>query len=488
MTEDELARYLEVLHASAGEWRLTPVQQRAEDMAEYVDRLLYGGAAGGGKTEWMLWHAYHLCQKYPGMRVLGVRRTFPQLRKSLIERSLMRFDPEVAKYMPSEKRWRFTNGSEIEFGFCDAPDDYRHYLSAEYDLILFEELTEFTEMQYKMISSRCRTTRKKLTQGIRPHVAAATNPGQVGHAWVLEFFIKPTNYGEKITTRTVEVDNKVKEIQVGFVPAKVSDNPYIDPDYVFNLGDLDEFKRKQYLDGDWDAFEGQFFYEFDRAIHVVDSFMVPKDWPRVRGIDYGSAKPFACVWIAFDWDGNAYVYREAYETKLTASEQAKLVIRMSRHPTSVEEYGRDAGREESFFRTVADPSTFTKQGSGTSIAQMYAKEGLIVAKAMNARVDGWNRVRDYLRGHDHPKLFIFRQCTNLISEMTSAVFDDVNVEDLDTTGADHCLDALRYAIAARGKAAKRKTKERDPKSFSSRLDAVLKDRRNVGHEILGNSW
>lgn len=486
MTEAEIGAYLEALQASAREWRLTPVQQKAEQLSTEVDQLLYGGAAGGGKTEWMLWHAYEQCIKYPGLRVLGVRRTFPQLRKSLIERSLLRYlakKPTVCKYMPSEKAWRFDNGSEITFGFCDAPDDYRHYLSAEYDIIMFEELTEFTEMQFKMIASRCRTTTKKLRQGIRPHVIAATNPGQIGHDWVLKYFIRPTDYGKQVAVRTVEVDNKTMDRLVAFVPAKVSDNPHIDPNYIFNLGDLDEHKRKQYLEGDWDAFEGQFFYDFDKKRHVIKPFTVPASWPRVRGIDYGSAKPYSCVWVAFDHDGNAIVYRMTYETKMTASEQAKQIVRLSKH-SDAEEHGRHRGRPEEFFRTVADPSTFNKQGSGTSIAQMYALEGLHVAKAMNARVDGWNRIRDYLRGDNHPQLYIFDTCRDLIDELTFAVVDDQNPEDLDTTGADHSLDALRYALAARGRQAKKKKDVAPPWALSSRLDAIMKDRRqqrgNVG--------
>ncbi len=462
--------------------RIDPVPMRCITVDSPSNLYLAGDSSiVTHNTEWMLYRAYHECVRHPGLRVLGVRRTFPQLRKSLIERSLLRFltqDPVVCKYMPSEKRWKFDNGSEIEFGFCDSEEDYRHYLSAEYDLIIFEELTEFTEMQFKMIASRCRTTTKKLAQGIRPHVIAATNPGQVGHDWVLKYFIRSTDYGEKIALRTVEVNGKTMDRKVGFVPAKVSDNPHIDPNYVFNLGDLDENKRKQYLDGDWDAFEGQFFTEFSKVTHVIEPFAIPESWPRVRGIDYGTAKPYACVWIAFDWDGNAYVYREDYQTGLTALDQAKRVVQLSKLPDSREVYGKNAGRAEDFDRTVADPSVFNKTGNGESIAAMYRKGGLVVTKAMNARVDGWSRVRDYLRGNDHPHLRVFSTCTALIDELTAAVYDKSKYEDLDTTGNDHALDALRYALMSRNRAAKK------PKDRSiSRVDAVLRARRNRGGDM-----
>jgi len=442
MTEEELAAYLLLLNENAKEWRLQPHQQAAEDLATQVDEIMFGGSAGPGKTEWLLWHCYHQCLKFPGLRVLMIRRTFPQLRRSLIERSLLRFDPRVCKYMPSEKRWKFKNGSEIEFGFCDAEEDYRHYLSAEADIVAFEELTEMTLMQYQMIASRCRTTTKKLAQGVRPHIISATNPGLAGHAWVRERFVYSTNYGEKIAELDISVNGKDFTRKIGFMPARVTDNKYIDPGYVASLASLPEHQQRLYLHGDWDAFEGAYFEEFDREKHIVEPFNIPKSWPRVRGIDFGVSKPFACVWMAFDHDGNCYVYRELYETNLTATEQAKLIVARSVYPEVREMYGKDAGRPENFDRTVADPSVFNKTGAGMSIAQMYAAGGLVVQKAMNARVDGWNRVKDYLRGNDHPRLFIFSTCPNLVKEMTSAVRDDHNPEDLDTTLPDHlCLAA-----------------------------------------------
>ncbi len=101
MTEQELDAYLKLLHQNANEWRLQPHQQRAEDLATQVDEIMFGGSAGPGKTEWLMWHTWHQCLKYPGLRALMIRRTFPQLRRSLIERSLLRFDPKQAKYMPS---------------------------------------------------------------------------------------------------------------------------------------------------------------------------------------------------------------------------------------------------------------------------------------------------------------------------------------------------------------------------------------------------
>lgn len=457
LTDDELDIYIALLEAEAADWDLTPRQQRAEDLSAEVDVLLYGGAAGGGKTDWLVWHADQMSRRYPGHTTLALRRTFPQLKDSLIRRSVEKIDQDEARYMVGEKEWVYDNGSTIRFGYCDAEDDYRHYLSAEYDLIIFEELTEFSELQFKMIRSRCRTTRRKRARGVRPHVAAATNPGQVGHEWVKRYFVTATDYGRSVATIEVEALGQRKEITVGFVPAKVSDNPHIDPDYIFNLAGLPDIQKRQYLDGDWDIFEGQYFGEWHADKHIRDPFRIPEAWVRFRAIDYGFAAPFACLWFAVDPDRNVYVYREAYETRLTASEQARLIVSMS---VATDEQGRP--RPEKHHRTVADPSIWNRGGDGVSISQQYRAAGLACAKAMNARLDGWSRVRDWLRAESNPltpdgkpnplfgpRLYVFSTCTNLIRTLPVMIHSKTTPEDLDTDLEDHAVDALRYGLMSR---------------------------------------
>jgi len=491
LSDEEFELYLRLLHQDATEWKLTPKQQRAEELSTEVDELFYGGAAGGGKTDWMLWHVYHQCLAYPNLRVLAMRRTYPQLRESLIERSMEKFDPSKCKYGVAEKRWRFANGSEIKFGFCDTDDDVRHYLSAQYDIIVFEELTEFTEHQYTMLVSRNRTTVKKRKLGIRPHVIAASNPGQVGHTWVKERFVVPTKYGlevSKMVQRVKAPDGATLERErlIGFVPAGAFDNPHIDQDYVFNLSSLPEKLRQQYLMGNWDTFDGQFFTEFNRDVHVIQPFEIPSHWPRIRGIDYGFSAPFACLWAAFDNDGNCYVYREEYASGLTASEQGRRVVDAS---VRTEGSRRVA---EVFDYSVADPSVFTTTGSGVSIAQMYKATGLIVKKGMNARIDGWNRVRDYLRAtpddpRTGPYIRIMSTCPNLIRTLPQLVFDKNRVEDCDTTGEDHAPDALRYLLMSRPRKAAKKVAPPGSNTAGSRMAEVLRKRRGdrQAHEVWG---
>lgn len=497
LTDDELDLYLALLEAAAADWVLSPKQQRAEDLSEKVDVLFYGGAAGGGKTDWLMWHAYELSLRHPGHQTLALRRTFPQLKDSLMRRSIEKFDQSQARYMVGDKEWVFNNDATLRFGYCDAEDDYRHYLSAEYDLIVFEELTEFSELQFKMLRSRCRTTARKRSRGIRPHVVAASNPGQVGHEWVKRDLVVSTDYGHKIAEVEIEAMGRRKMVSVGFVPAKVSDNPYIDPDYVFNLASLPDIQRRQYLDGDWDIFEGQYFSEWDAATHVVAPFQIPPTWTRVGGVDYGFAAPFCALWAAFDPDGNCWVYREAYQKGLTATEQAKLVIGMSTLPP--DEQGKRAPERIDY--TVADPSVWSRGGTGMSIASQYHQAGLHARKAMNARVDGWTRLRDWLRAsnlpelgdgrrnpHFGPTIRVFSTCTNLIRTLPVMIHSDTNPEDLDTTLEDHACDALRYLLMSRP----RRTKDQalmvgtpDEREWARLRALDGKRKRTPAHPVLG---
>jgi hypothetical protein len=469
LTLEEQDAYLALLQQEAESWSLTARQADAERLSGEVDELMYGGAAGGGKSDWLLWHVHRLSMEVPGHRSLMLRTVFPELRRSLIARSLEKIPAEHARYKVGDKEWHYHNGSIIEFGYLETEEDARQYLSAEYDCVAFDELTEFSERQYTMVRSRLRTTRAKRKLGARPHSIAATNPGQRGHSWVKSRFVIPTEYGRRIHTERLDDEH---ERHIAFVPARVDDNPYIDPDYIRNLKMLPEIEQRQYLKGDWDIFEGQYFSEFDRDLHVVKPFAIPASWPRIRGLDYGYAAPFACVWIAFDWDRNAYVYRERYQAGLTATEQAKMVL-----SSSVRYDDRDRPVAELIDYTMADPSVWATTGSGISIASQYRDAGLICKKAMNARVDGWQRLRGYLaKQHDGTAgLRIFPACADLLRTLPELVYDQKRTEDLDTRGDDHLADALRYALMSRPRKA-----PPDPRSKAG-VEAQID--RDIGHKL-----
>lgn len=365
---------------------------------------------------------------------------------------------------------------------CETFEDVRQYLSAEYELLIIDESTDFTWEQIELLRSRLRTSKKKRALGCRPHMILSTNPGGVGHAEHKARYVTSTMGGQKVAVVRDNPADPLSERTVAFVPSKVSDNPHMDPAYERNLRSLsDPVKRAQYLEGSWDVFEGQFFAEYDRSLHEIDEQQIPPTWPRIRAIDFGTAAPFCCLWIAYDYDGNAYVYRELYEVGLTATEQAKRIIAAT-------------GKEKIEY-TVADPSIWARTGTGVSIAQVYREAGLNVRKAMNARVDGWNRVREYLRGTDDPKDMHFgsyvrivaKACPNLCRTLPDLPRDRNKQDDLDTNAEDHAADALRYGLMSRARKAKRPPEDRyggEPRAFDD-IEDVLKRREKGQHPILG---
>lgn len=495
LTADELDEYHAYLQAelSTERWELQPKQQQAEDLTRECDEVGFGGAAGGGKSDWGLHHVYHLSKRVPKHRSLILRTVLPELKRTLIARSLEKFDPAVAHYRPGDKEWRFENGSVIEFGYLDKDDDVYQYKSAEYDCIFFDEATELSAFQYDYLKSRCRTTRWKRSLGAWPHIINATNPGGKGHGWYKERFVIGTGRGERINTVEFE-DPITKRIagsrSLGFVPATLHDNAFIDPSYKLNLLALGGVEMRQLYLGDWDVFAGQFFDEWVHGLHVIRPFTIPKQWKRFRGVDYGYAAPFACVWLALDPEGLLYVYRENYETRLTARQQATL-IRGSESPGEKIDY------------TVADPSIWQKQGSGESVAQQYRAVGLICRKAMNARVAGWSQTREHLRpqvpmpapdGDGElviPRLRVFPGCENLIRTLPLMLHDKNKVEDLDTDLEDHAVDALRYALMSRPRAPKVADLSRRNRTLEQQLadelDDLVRDRKGDAHRhpVLG---
>lgn len=451
LTPRERDEYIRSLQVRAEPWVLTPKQQEFEACALECDETLVGGAAGGSKSEWLLWHTIEQCKRFPRFDALVLRSKLPELQRSLIKRSLLRIPPDVATYNTTKRTWEFAKTrSTIEFGYADSLEDVQQYLSAEYDLLVIDECTEITDEMYVNLRSRVRTTNRKKAKGIRPHTILATNPGGKGHVWVMERFVDPTSRGE-FTYLDPETEHRV-----GFVPSFIKDNPHLDEAYERNLRSLPEIRRKQLLEGNWDVFAGQYFTEWDRAVHVVDPFVIPPEWQRAAGYDYGYSNPMAHLSAAFDNDGNCFVYREVYETELTPKQQAGVIKRRSTQTVN----GRTI--KDEVVSPFADPSIFAKAGGGTgkSIALQFAEAGLPMRKAKNDRKGGWMNLRQYLlidpnaphavtKQPGAPKLYIFSTCVNLVRTLPLQMHDDKDPEDLNTKGEDHAVDALRYLLMNR---------------------------------------
>jgi hypothetical protein len=261
--------------------------------------VLFGGAAGGGKSHGQLIDALLFAIRYPRSKQLMLRRSYPELEKSLIRSAAALYPREIFTLNASSHLGKFKNGSVIDFGYCAGELDVYQYQSTEYDIIRFDELTHFTESQYLYLISRVRGA-----NGYPKQIKCSTNPGGIGHSWVKRRFIDPSQPRSKFVG-----EDGLSRI---YIPSLISDNRFLtesDPDYERRLSALPDRERRALLYGDWSVFDGQYFAEFDPRIHVITPFEIPAHWRKYRTVDYGLDR-LACLWIAVSPDGRAYVYRE----------------------------------------------------------------------------------------------------------------------------------------------------------------------------------
>lgn len=396
-----------------------------------ADEVLFGGAAGPGKSYGQLIDAMLYALKYPGSKQLILRRTFPELEKSLIRTTYELYPKEIYRYNASQHMGRWKNGSLIDFAYCDREHDVYKYQSAEYDVIRFDELTHFTETMYTYLMSRVRGV-----NNYPKSVKSSTNPGGIGHAWVKARFV---DIGARGEVHQAESGTRL------FIPALLQDNPFLlekDPDYPKRLENLSERDKQALIYGNWDIFEGQYFTEFDRELHVVKPFMLPKHWRRYVALDYG-LDMLACYWVAVDEHENAYVYRELYKSGLIVSDAARAIKAMT---------------TEELHARYAPPDLWNRHSdSGISTAELFAREGVPLIKVSNQRVQGWYNLHEWLRPYEDEQgrrtahLKIFENCTNLIRALPALQHDDKNPNDTATEPHEitHAPDALRYFVSGR---------------------------------------
>lgn len=407
-----------------------------------VFETLFGGAAGGGKSYGQLIDALLFSLKYPKSKQIIFRRTFPDLEKSLIRVSQEIYPKDLADYNGSKHIWKFNNGSIIDFGYINSESDVYQYQSAEYDVIRFDELTHFTEYMYTYMISRCRGA-----NNFPKMIKSSTNPGGVGHTWVKARFI---DIGEPNTIHEVENENGTTTTRI-FIPSLVQDNKFLlksDPDYVRRLDNLPEKERKALKYGDWDIYDGQFFPEFNRRVHVIEPFDIPNNWDRYISLDYGLDK-FAVLFHAVDTKGKDYVYNYIHKENLIVSEAAQML--------------RSYMRGQEFKHIYAPPDLWNRnRDTGKSTAEIFRDEGIILTKSSNARIHGWLCVKEWLKvrkvRHEQTgelqevsDLNIFNTCLPLIEYLPQIQHDEKNPNDcaVDPHELTHICDALRYFCVSR---------------------------------------
>ena len=394
--------------------------------------VLYGGAAGGGKSYAMLVDPLRYAHK-KAHRALILRRSMPELRE-LIDKSRELYPLAFpgCKFREVEKLWNFPSGAKIEFGFLERDADVYRYQGQAYSWIGFDEITHLpTEFGWNYLASRLRTTDPE----IETYLRCTANPGGVGAHWVKKRYIEPSEHNKSFKGK----DGLTRK----FIPAKLDDNPYLAKDgrYEEMLNALPPIQRKQLLEGNWDVAEGAAFVEFDPSIHVIEPFTLPIVWERVKGIDYGYSSESCCLWGAVDRsDGTLIIYRELYRKNLTGLDLGRIITEMEiEDPFSVQ--------------GELDTAAWARTGTtGPTVGETLQQLGHKLRRADKNRIQGKIQVHEYLRVQNsgsRPKLQIFNTCPNLIRELQGIPLSKTNPEDVDTNASDHAYDALRYLIMSR---------------------------------------
>lgn len=412
----------------------TPRQEeflKATDTHKYP---LYGGAKGGGKSYILRWALVRKLVKWATQGHLGVRvGLFCEDYPALKDRQVTKIEKEFPKWLGTLANSQiqglsFTLKPEYGGGVIALRnmDDPSKYASSEFAVVAIDETTKNLREIFDQMRSIVRWPGIEDTG-----VWGGTNPGGIGHAWVKKLWID----------EIFDDEDPPKE-QFKFIKSLPTDNPHNAKTYLEELSRLPEKLRKAYYDGNWDVFEGQFFTIWDRQRHIVEPFELAPTFKRFRAYDYGHQNPACCLWGALDYDGNVWIYREKYWPKghkTDADEQAKEIVRLS--------------EGETYEYSVADPAIFSPTGmvdkyGGQTIAESFARHGIIWLPASNRRVDGWSLMNKYLRWDEttSPKIRYFSTCKDSIRTIPSLVHDELHPEDVDSDGEDHAADTVRYLL------------------------------------------
>ena len=410
------------------------------DYADGPTAIGYGGARGGGKSHWLLAQmGADDCQRVAGLKCLLLRKVgkanieqFEDLRRRL-------FGKLKHEFSAYRGVLAFANGSRIIAGHFQSEKDIDAYLGLEYDVIGVEEATTLTSRKYQDISTCCRTSKPNW----RPRIYSTTNPGGVGHAWYRIKFIHPSEKGDKSKAH--------------FIPARVDDNAFNNPEYRKVLEGLTGWQKRAWLEGDWDIAAGQFFTTFRRDVHVVEDFDDTRAVEWFAALDYGFAHYTVCLLGCRDGDGNTFIVDEHAE-RLWLPQRHAMAIRLMLARHKIGDRKLELGDLK---RLVAGADVFSRQSDGTTIAAQYGKQGISLRCANTDRVNGWAEVLQGFGDVDggvRPTLFIHSRCRRLIETLPALQHDPNRPEDLlkvdadeDGIGGDDAADCLRYLVATKSR-------------------------------------
>lgn len=416
--------------------KLNPKQQEfVNSTAPYT---CFGGAKGGGKTHVVRVKAALGAIQYPGIRILIIRRQYPELQSNHIEPFVKMIPRQLGDYNGQYRAFYFRNGSIIRFGHFDGPKAQLEYNGQEFDWIFIDEATQFTEDEFRFLKGCVRGVNNFPKQ-----MFLTCNPGGVGHNWVKRLFID-----RDYRVYPDEPERTERPEDYKFIFARAEDNEIMiaqDPHYLERVSQMPEHLYKAYRYGDWEAIGGGYFPELGEK-HIIEPFPIPSNWVKYRAIDYGLDMT-ACLWIAVDYKGRCYVYREFFQGKdngmegLIASEAAEKILERTLPG-------------ERISATFAPTDIWnTQKDTGKSAAEVMMFAGLNLVRASRNRVQGWLQVKEYLRNMPDgiPRLLIFNTCKTLIKCMKEIQVSEKDPDDCATEPHEitHAPDALRYFCISR---------------------------------------
>jgi len=437
----------------------TPVQTvwHEATLVRTTKNLCVGGAAGPGKSKFGRESLYWLARQVPGCHALLLRRTHKDLDQSHIRFMPFELEQRGGKWMTGDRIGVFKHKGQpdsiIRAGHMETSADVQNYLSSEYDVIFPDELVTFERDPMLELFTRARSTNPALfaLRGLDDPdpakrldgalVLAATNPGGRGALWVRDFFVHHDVDAEAFPSYRPE--------RWAFHGARLEDNPYMAAGYRETLEMMPELRRRQLLDGDWTAFEGQFFGEWRPTVNGQPWHVRRLDAGSLSGcqhfasMDWGFNAPGVVLWWVVLPDGELHIRRE-YKFQQQTGEAVGAQI----HAIT-----KELGCRLAYL--AADPAMWAKTGNhtrGESIAETLQRMQLPMRKADNDRFNGAMRVHELLRTKPDgtgPWLTVDPSCTYLLRTLPTLVQDAHNPDDVDTTKDDHAYDALRYGAQSR---------------------------------------
>jgi phage terminase large subunit len=435
---------------------------------------LFGGAAGPGKTKALLWEAIRQANEVSACDTLLLRRTYPELESSLL--SYFRRDVPRSMYKSynaSKHVVTWKNGSTTRFGYCRNENDVYQYQGAEFLFIGIDELTHFTLKQWQFLTSRNRCPAKVYSDGknagkrIVPCMAGASNPGNIGHAWVKALWVDhqpPAGFA-----RTDLYDPR----DYDFIRARLDDNPIYanDAEYRRTLETLPEHLRRAFLDGDWNVFAGQYFDIFDIGRHTArpEELRLEHWWPRWISIDWGFQHPSAVYWhCAVPVDSRQFKGESKDETRVRDSSSNFQPSTVNHRIVTYREFVQNALSPRMLAQAIAErsgregisevflsPDAFAHRTSESSIAEqlgdVLAANGLPrPAPADDDRIGGWQWMYQLL---ESDAWVITDNCAKLIECLPQLVRDTSRIEDIRKVDGDDAADAARYGLVSGGRLA-----------------------------------